>query len=186
MYSYVYCSWNATRNALRQAWMLKNKLFWCGQMLAALLALAGALAVQHVAGLQPCTLCILQRWPHGAAIMLCLLVLWVIPRCLRAFALVLALLHGVGASLGLYQSLVEWNMAQLPPWFSCGAGLPAGGLAALLNTKPVVCDVASVRVLGLSMAGVNTLFSLGLALWAVVYSWHGTRDTGNVAGKPRR
>ncbi|MFP4274908.1 MAG: disulfide bond formation protein B, partial [Paracoccaceae bacterium] len=32
--------------------------------------LAAAFAFQHLGGLAPCTLCLWQRWPHAAAVLL--------------------------------------------------------------------------------------------------------------------
>ncbi len=37
--------------------------------------LLGALAFQHIGGLAPCTLCIWQRWPHLAAVVIGVLAL---------------------------------------------------------------------------------------------------------------
>ena len=37
--------------------------------------LGGAFAFQYLGGMAPCQLCLYQRWPHGAAILIGLLVL---------------------------------------------------------------------------------------------------------------
>ena len=44
-----------------------NSLIAAGGSLALLL---GAFAFQHIGGLAPCHLCLLQRWPHAAAILI--------------------------------------------------------------------------------------------------------------------
>ena len=44
--------------------------------------LLGAFAFQHLGGLAPCKLCLWQRWPHAAAIIIGIIVLFGAPRAL--------------------------------------------------------------------------------------------------------
>ncbi len=129
--------------------------------------LGGAFAFQHLGGLSPCALCLWQRWPHAAAILIGLVALLTGWRGLLWLGALAAL---ATAGIGLFHVGVE----QL--WWkglaTCTAGSIAGISAAdLLNpaadvAAPVRCDAVAWSLLGLSMAGWNMILSMGLAgIW---------------------
>ncbi len=149
--------------------------------------LAGAWYFQLVIGLLPCKLCLEQRWPHYAALVVGLAGL-AVASCAgeahrkQASRLALWLLAGlfvVSAAMGSYHAGVEWG------WFvgpsDCGgAALPAAGsmqdfMKQLQTTRVVSCTEAAWRLAGLSLAGWNAVFSAGLALLAGLAAW---RDQG--------
>jgi disulfide bond formation protein DsbB len=142
-----------------------------GPTLASLLLLGGAFAFQYVGGLAPCHLCILQRWPHGVAAAIGLLVL-VWPR--RPLALLAGLVVLYGAGIGAYHVGVERGWWQGPT--TCTAPAPgdmAPGelLDQILATPVVLCDQVAWSMLGISMAGWNAILSLGIAwLWWRAYA----------------
>ncbi len=141
--------------------------------LAGLYSLAmilGALGFQYIGGIAPCEMCHWQRWPLDAAIVTGfvgagMFVTGVINRnaMLIFAALSLALIAASGA-IGAYQALVEWKF--LPGPESCtGARFVFHGAADFVHSAPAVrCDEASWRLLGISLAGYNALFSLGAAV----------------------
>lgn len=131
--------------------------------------LGGAFAFQHIGGLAPCQLCLWQRWPHAAAILIGLVMLatgW------RGLAWLGALAALTTAGIGVFHVGVE--QAWWEGLASCTAGSIAGISAAdLLNpaidvAAPVRCDAIAWSMLGISMAGWNVILSLGLAVvWSV-------------------
>jgi disulfide bond formation protein DsbB len=129
--------------------------------------LLGALAFQYVGGLAPCEMCIWQRWPHGVAILLGLgggLLGWarVLPeRSVRAIALVAIAAIAVSGLIGIFHAGVEWKLWPGPA--ACtGFGYVPG--ADDFNVFKVVrCDEAQWRLFGISLAGYNAVFSLGVA-----------------------
>ncbi len=133
--------------------------------------LLGALAFQHWGGLQPCVLCLWQRWPHVVAIAAGFVGMFLIRQGRRVPAgwatLVAALALAVTAGIGAYHAGVELH------WWegtaSCGATGPTGTSAAALRDRllaaPVVrCDEIAWSLFGISMAGWNFLASGALAL----------------------
>ena len=142
---------------------------WAGLALAAASAAALALAFagQYGFDLQPCVLCVWQRWPHAAAILLGLAAWGLRGRPAAATA---ALLLAVVAELatggvGVFHVGVEQGWWQGTA--ECGSTTAANDLAALkaqiLNQPIVRCDEVAFAVFGISMAGWNALLAAGLA-----------------------
>ena len=129
--------------------------------------LGGAFAFQYIGGLAPCQLCLYQRWPHAAAILIGVLALATGWRGLAWFGALGAL---ATAAIGVFHVGVE----QL--WWeglaTCTAGSISGiSTADILDpTKDVAavvrCDEIAWQMLGISMAGWNVILSVGLAaIW---------------------
>jgi disulfide bond formation protein DsbB len=143
---------------------------------------AGALAIAFTAqwgfGLQPCDLCLWQRWPYVAAIAFGIIALATRTRRGMVVMLQLAgLAFLVTAGIGVFHAGVEWHWwAGLP---SCSAQPAATSLEALRNqllAAPIVrCDEPAFVFLGLSMAGWNVLY----AVVAALFSFGAARDARN-------
>ena len=131
--------------------------------------IAGALGSQYIGGLFPCEMCHWQRWPHYAAIALAALAFLVSERPLGRIMLALAIAAILtSGALGVFHAGVEYH------WWTgitrCSA--PIGGassadlLAQIMATPMIQCDVPQWTLLGISLAGFNTLFSIlgGLAI----------------------
>lgn len=132
--------------------------------------LAGAFAFQYLGGLAPCHLCLLQRYPHGAAVAAGVLAL-LIPAGLigRLLPWAGALAALATAGLGAYHTGVERHWWEGPSTCTSGSitGLDPKDLLAQIQAAPVVqCDQVAWEMLGISMASWNMLASLVLAvLW---------------------
>ena len=141
-------------------------------VLVALATIGGALVSEHVFGLVPCKLCLLQRQPYYWGIPLAILVALAPQGLLRPGLLVLSLVFLVSAGLGAYHSGVEWGWFLGPSDCGGGSGAAPGAvgdfLQSLNNVRVVSCTEAAWRFLGLSLAGWNALVSLVLAGLAVL------------------
>lgn len=129
--------------------------------------LGGAFAFQYIGGLAPCQLCLWQRWPHAAAILIGVVALvtgW------RGLAWLGALAALATAGIGIFHVGVE----QL--WWEGLASCTAGSIEGISTvdlldpTKDVAavvrCDEIAWQMLGISMAGWNAILSLILAgMW---------------------
>jgi disulfide bond formation protein DsbB len=129
--------------------------------------LLGAFAFQYIGGMSPCTLCLWQRWPHGAAVVIGLLA---VATGARYWAYLGALAAATTAGIGLFHSGVEQG------WWeglaSCSAGSIQGlSVAELLDPSanvaaPIRCDSIPWEMFGLSMASWNFVLSaLLVVLW---------------------
>lgn len=147
-----------------------------GQRLS-LLAGAGSAALLiaalgfQAAGYAPCELCILQRWPHVAAVVIAALIWWT--GRVRGLAVLGMVAAGVAMGLAIYHTGVELSLWQGPTHCSGTIGnlatMSAEELMTRLQSAPVVrCDEVAWRFLSLSMAAWNAVFSAVLAVvWGV-------------------
>lgn len=130
--------------------------------------LLGALGFQYIGGLAPCHLCMYQRYPHVAAIIVGLVV-WFVPR--RWLMMLGALGPAASAAVGIFHTGVERKWWDGPS--SCtGSGTALSGMSGgdLLSTAApvnlVMCDQVAWSMLGVSMASWNAIASLLLvAFW---------------------
>jgi disulfide bond formation protein DsbB len=138
--------------------------------------IGAALLSQYWGGLDPCELCLLERWPWWAAIAISALV-WIagdrLP--LTPAALVLTLVFLISAGIGFYHVGVEQH------WFAGPSACTASGAAAnsvdalraqLLGKQPVMCDDVQWSLFGVSLAGFNLIGSLAMtAFCAATVAW---------------
>jgi disulfide bond formation protein DsbB len=157
--------------------------FWSANPAAAaalIVAVAGALTIagawffELVIKLNPCPLCLEQRWPYYIAIPVALLIVLATWRSAPRAVVIggLLVLAGVmlwGAGLGVYHAGIEWKWWVGPQECSGAPQLgPAGGLLQRLETINITrCDEAAWRFLGISLAGYNALIATALAIVAL-------------------
>lgn len=133
--------------------LLPNLLLW------------GAIGSQYLGHLVPCEMCMWQRWPHVAAIVLALIAIALRgqPSASRAFTLLAGLAILVSGGIGAYHAGVEYH------WWTGPQHCTGGGftsLADLMKAPVVMCDVPQWKLTGISLAGLNAIFSIlgGLAV----------------------
>lgn len=134
-----------------------------------------ALFFEHVLGYMPCRLCLAQRVPYYAGLMLMAAAIygaglrwpsWL----LRVFFAATGLLMLYGLAIAIFHAGVEWAFWPAPA--SCtavGGAADTGGKGILdaLDVIPPSCDKAPWRFLGLSFAGWNVPASLIFAIGAL-------------------
>ena len=137
-------------------------------MLGSLALLAGAFGFQYLGGMPPCHLCLLQRWPHAAAIAIGLVAVSS-SRGRAELAAAGALTVLIGAGIAFYHTGVERHWWLGPQ--TCTGGdistVSADDLLSSILAAPIVqCDQVAWSMAGLSMASWNGLASLVLAaIW---------------------
>ena len=141
-------------------------------LLASVGSLLAAFFFQYVIGLQPCILCIWQRWPYAIVIVLTALVL----TAARSPRLKAALLALCGVALLFGGGVAVFHVGVEQHWWTgtpgCGVTATANSIDALraqIMAAPVVrCDQVAWSLFGISMAGYNILISLVLAAVAFI------------------
>ena len=130
--------------------------------------LLGAYLSQHLGGLAPCPLCLIQRWPHFAVLALGLAACAVAgarPRGALLGLSALALL--VTCGYGVYHAGVEQG------WFGSACAAPISGgtiedIRAQVMAAPLTrCDEVPWSLIGVSLAGWNAIASVALAALAL-------------------
>ena len=132
-----------------------------------------ALISEHVFGFAPCSLCLIQRYPH---ILVSITSVWLIffrthnffMYPLNTFAMALSITfasYHVGVEQGVFQGPLSCSSSNL----SLVSDKSAEALLQdILNTSVVKCNDITWSFLGLSMATWNLILSTGLFIgWAV-------------------
>ncbi|MFV1459119.1 disulfide bond formation protein B [Phaeobacter sp. JH20_36] len=126
--------------------------------------LLGAFGFQYIGEMAPCKLCIWQRYPHGAAVVIGALAL-AVPLLILPYLGALAAL--ATAAIGAYHTGVERGWWEGPN--SCTSG-PIGNLSSedlmqqIMSAPLVRCDEVPWELFSLSMASWNAIASLLLAV----------------------
>jgi len=143
-------------------------------LFAAAAGLGTALGFQYFGDMQPCPLCLQQRYAYYAGIPVLIAGLVLLGAGRRREAAILFLLVALAflanAGLGVYHAGAEWKFWPGPDTCAATGGGPAAGgnlLERLQNVKVIRCDEAAGRFLGLSFAGWNVFLSLALCIGAL-------------------
>jgi disulfide bond formation protein DsbB len=167
--------------------MILTTRAFAGFVLAAgILVLGSALASQYWAGLAPCELCLLQRWPWRVAIAVALLGLVLGARVRVSWiGLLTAIVFAVSAAFAFYHVGVEQH------WFAgpTACTVQSGHATTLeemkrqiLATQPVLCDQVQWSLFGVSLAGWNLLASLIMAAISLVVAIRGRNPRAAALG----
>ena len=146
-------------------------------------AILGAWFFQYGLGLNPCPLCLEQRYAYYLALPLGVLTAFAASRHAQRHLLMAAFVILLGAALanaylGGYHAGVEWKFWPGPtdcsgPIVDLGS---AGNLLQRLETEKVIrCDEVQFRFLGVSMAGWNAILSLSGAAAIIFLTLKGSR-----------
>jgi len=140
-------------------------------LLVSIASLGSAFIAQYGFGLQPCVLCIWQRWPYAGTIAIGLLASLLLRRSPLLLPPVVALagaIFAIGAGIAAFHVGVEqhWWVGTAECTGTVGNGATTvEALRAQLKGTPVVrCDEVAWSLFGISMAGYNLLASVAYAI----------------------
>ena len=130
------------------------------------LAIISALIIQYWLGVEPCQLCFYQRIPYFLAIPLIVKILF-FKKYEKITLFILFLIFIASAVLAFYHFGIEQGF--FSESFVCKAGDLSGTLSKeqlleQLNKNSISCKEVSFRVLGLSLATINTILSIILSV----------------------
>ena len=130
------------------------------------LAIISALMIQYWLGHEPCKLCLYQRIPYFLAILL-IIKIFFFKKYEKITLLILSLIFIGSTALAFYhfgieQGFFNESLACTAPDLS--KTLSKEQLMELLKQNSVSCKDVSFKILGLSLAAINTIFSFILSV----------------------
>ena len=130
------------------------------------LVLVSAFIIEHQLGHKPCKLCLYERIPYFLSILLIIKMLF-IKKYERVTLLILFLIFISSSALAFYHFGIEEGFFNES--LACTTGdlsktLSKEELLELLKQHSISCKDVSFRILGLSLAAINTIFSLVLSV----------------------
>ena len=130
------------------------------------LTIISALIIQYWLGHKPCKLCIYERIPYFLSILLLIKIL-LFKKYEKITLFILFLIFTASAVLAFYHFGIEQGF--FSESFVCKAGDLSGTLSKeqlleQLNKNIISCKDVSFRVLGLSLATINTILSIILSV----------------------
>ena len=144
---------------------LNNKLMLNGILAFSILTLSIAYFIQYVLGHKPCNLCIIERIPYIAAIILISLI-FILNRYQKIISSLILIFFIFGAVVSFYHFGIEQGFFSESLVCDLGNSRPLNKeelLNQLKKTEIVSCKDVTFRFLGLSLATINTVISLILS-----------------------
>ena len=145
--------------------ILNNKLLLNGILAFSILSLSIAYFIQYVLGHKPCNLCIIERIPYIAAIILISLV-FILNKYQKVISSLILIFFIFGAVVSFYHFGIEQGFFSESLVCDLGNSRPLNKeelLNQLKKTEIVSCKDVTFRFLGLSLATINTVISLILS-----------------------
>jgi len=145
--------------------ILNNKLLLNGILAFSILSLSIAYFIQYVLGHKPCNLCIIERIPYIAAIILISLI-FILNRYQKIISSLILIFFIFGAVVSFYHFGIEQGFFSESLVCDLGNSQPLNKedlLKQLKKTEIVSCKDVTFRFLGLSLATINTIISIILS-----------------------
>ena len=145
--------------------ILNNKLLLNGILAFSILSLSIAYFIQYVLGHKPCNLCIIERIPYIAAIILISLI-FILNRYQKIISSLILIFFIFGAVVSFYHFGIEQGFFSESLVCDLSNSQPLNKedlLNQLKKTEIVSCKDVTFRFLGLSLATINTVISLILS-----------------------
>jgi len=145
--------------------MNSNKLLLNGILAFSIISLSIAYFIQYVLGHKPCNLCIIERIPYIAAIILISLI-FILNRYQKIISSLILMFFIFGAVVSFYHFGIEQGFFSESLVCDLGNSQPINKeelLNQLKRAEIVSCKDVTFRLLGLSLATINTIISLILS-----------------------
>ena len=145
--------------------MNSNKLLLNGILAFSILSLLIAYVIQYVLDHKPCNLCIIERIPYIAAIILISLI-FILNRYQKIISSLILIFFIFGAVVSFYHFGIEQGFFSESLVCDLGNSQPTNKeelLNQLKKAEIVSCKDVTFRFLGLSLATINTIISIILS-----------------------
>ena len=145
--------------------ILNNKLLLNGILAFSILSLSIAYFIQYILGHKPCNLCIIERIPYIAAIILISLI-FILNRYQKIIFSLILIFFIFGSVVSFYHFGIEQGFFSESLVCDLGNSQPINKeelLNQLKKAEIVSCKDVTFRFLGLSLATINTIISIILS-----------------------
>ena len=142
--------------------MNSNKLLLNGILIFSILSLSIAYFIQYVLEHKPCNLCIIERIPYIAAIILISLI-FIINKYKKVISSIILVFFVFGAVVSFYHFGIEQGFFSESLICELSNNSPLNKeelLDQLKKAEIVSCKEVTFRLLGLSLATINTIISV--------------------------
>jgi disulfide bond formation protein DsbB len=141
---------------------IKNKFTLNAVLIFSVFALITAYFIQYILNHEPCNLCLIERIPYLAAIILISLI-FILNKFEKIISLIVSLFFIFGAVVSFYHFGIEQGF--FSESLVCDLGnnnkaTSAQDLLKQLEKKTVSCKDVTFKILGLSLATFNTIISI--------------------------
>ena len=142
-----------------------NKKILSSILIFVLLVLISAFIIEYQLGHKPCKLCLYERIPYFLSLLL-IIKIFFIKRYEKITLLILSLVFIISAALAFYHFGIE--QGYFKESLACSTGnlsenLSKDELLEQLKQETVSCKNVSFKIFGLSLAAINTIFSICLS-----------------------
>ena len=130
-----------------------------------ILSIFSAYIIEYGLGHKPCKLCLYQRYPYFISIFLILNIL-LIKKYVKISLLMISLVSLVGSIIAFYHFGIEqgyFNESIVCEAKNLDQNLSKQDILKQLSENAISCKTVTFRVLGLSLASINTIFSFVLS-----------------------
>ncbi|WP_076592560.1 disulfide bond formation protein B [Herminiimonas arsenitoxidans] len=158
--------------------MKNSKPVLLAVIFVSLALLAVALYLQHVENMQPCPLCVIQRYAFAAIALICIIALF-LPRAAARFATALAALASVAGA-----GVAGWHIyIKAHPTVSCGIDpletslntIPTAKLLPFLFQADGLCTTEYAPIMGLSLPQWALVWFVVIALYLMYAAFQKNR-----------
>ena len=143
-----------------------NNIFLICILIVISLTLISVFIIEYVLGHEPCKLCIYQRIPYIIAILLIIKILFV-KTYEKIILFLLFIIFLISLFLAFYHFGIEqgfFNESVVCEATNLEKNLTKEDLLKQLKQSNISCKEVNVRILGMSLATINTIFSLVLSV----------------------
>jgi disulfide bond formation protein DsbB len=144
---------------------IKNKTIFNLILLFSIFALFAAYFVQYILGHQPCNLCLIERIPYILAIIITTLS-FIFKRYEKIYLILFSLIFASATLISFYHFGIEQGFIKESLVCDLSAqsnSLTTEDLLKELKEKTISCKDVTFKIMGLSLATINTIMSLILS-----------------------
>ena len=162
----LYCSFSCRPLYNFHLMLSNNKLILNTILAFSFISLAIAYFIQYILGHEPCNLCLIERIPYLASLILISLI-FILNKFEKVIAGIVLLFFIFGSVVSFYHVGIEQEFFNES--FVCDMGSSGGDISKedllkqLQNKNPISCKDVAFRFFGLSLATINTVISILLS-----------------------